>query len=115
MGDKVLMDVSSKFVEWCLCNWSVGCFGGDEFVVICFGVYVKVFENYVCELMCYFKCVEVVEGVFVFVSVGWVLSLLEMILDSFMLVVDVMMYLEKEYYKVQCYCEFSWSVVIELV
>lgn len=113
MGDKALMDVSSKLVEWCPRNWSAGRLGGDEFVVICPGVHAKVLENYARELTRYLKRVEVAEGAVVSASVGWASSSPETTSDSLMSAADAMMYSEKEHHRVQRYRESSRSAATE--
>lgn len=113
MGDKALMDVSQKLIDWCPRNWSPGRLGGDEFVVICPGLHPKVLENYARELTRYLKRVEVTEGAFVSASVGWASSPPETSSDSLMSAADSMMYSEKEHHKVQRYRESTRSAATE--
>jgi diguanylate cyclase (GGDEF)-like protein len=116
MGDKALLDVSQKLIDWCPRNWSAGRLGGDEFVVICPGVYAKVLENYARELTRYLKRVEVTNGACVSASVGWASSPPETTSDSLMSAADSMMYSEKlAHHKVQRYRESSRSAPVEPV
>jgi diguanylate cyclase (GGDEF)-like protein len=114
MGDKALMDVSQKLIDWCPRTWSPGRLGGDEFVVICPGLHPKVLENYARELTRYLKRVEVTEGGYVSASVGWASSPPETTSDSLMSAADSMMYSEKlEHHKVQRYRESTRSAATE--
>jgi diguanylate cyclase (GGDEF)-like protein len=114
MGDKALMDVSQKLIDWCPRNWSPGRLGGDEFVVICPGLHPKVLENYARELTRYLKRVEVTEGGYVSASVGWASSPPETTSDSLMSAADSMMYSEKlEHHKVQRYRESTRRAATE--
>lgn len=114
MGDKALMDISQKLIDWCPRNWSPGRLGGDEFVVICPGLHPKVLENYARELTRYLKRVEVTEGGYVSASVGWASSPPETTSDSLMSAADSMMYSEKlEHHKVQRYRESTRSAATE--
>jgi diguanylate cyclase (GGDEF)-like protein len=114
MGDKALMDVSQKLIDWCPRTWSPGRLGGDEFVVICPGLHPKVLENYARELTRYLKRVEVTEGGYVSASVGWASSPPETTSDSLMSAADSMMYSEKlEHHKVQRYRETIRSAATE--
>lgn len=114
MGDKTLLEVSQKLIDWCPRNWSAGRLGGDEFVVICPGVHAKVLENYARELTRYLKRVEVTEGACVSASVGWASSPPETTSDSLMSAADFMMYSEKvEHHKVQRYRESSRNTSAE--
>ncbi len=108
MGDKALMNVSQKLVDWCPRDWSPGRLGGDEFVVICPNLHPKVLANYARELTRYLQRVEVTSGACVSASVGWAASPPETTPDRLMSAADAMMYSEKQaHHKVQRFRESS--------
>jgi len=114
MGDKALVDVAQKLIDWCPRDWSPGRLGGDEFVLICPNVPTKVLENYAYDLTRYLREVEIAPDAFISASVGWASSLPETTPDKLMSAADTMMYSEKvEHHKVQRYRESTRDVATE--